>query len=123
MSLSPSEILFHIMINLKRYLMAFLRVYLWLSIIQYRDEPCALIVAETMLLSHEARLDRTPRTPIQEPLSVNLTQGSVSPSSPYYQLHMKFNPKCLVRTMCSTSIVLVEVAPMVLRWWQICRQS
>ncbi|KAI5438585.1 hypothetical protein KIW84_024357 [Lathyrus oleraceus] len=28
------------------------------SIIQYRNEPCALIVTETMLLSHETRLDK-----------------------------------------------------------------
>lgn len=48
------------------------------SIIQYRDEPCALTVAETMLLSHEARLERAPQTPVQEPLSVNLVQGTTA---------------------------------------------
>lgn len=30
------------------------------SIIRYGDEPCGFIVAETMLLSHEACLDRAP---------------------------------------------------------------
>lgn len=44
-------------------------------------EPCALIIAETILLSHEARLDKAPRTPFQEPLFVNLIQGSVILSS------------------------------------------
>lgn len=34
----------------------------------YRDDICPTIVAETMLLSHEARLDWANRTPIIEPL-------------------------------------------------------
>ncbi|KAI5431146.1 hypothetical protein KIW84_035344 [Lathyrus oleraceus] len=51
------------------------------SIIRYGDEPCGFIVAETMLLSHEACLDRAPHLSPQDSLSVDLTQGNVTPTS------------------------------------------
>lgn len=47
------------------------------SIIQYHDEPCEIVVAETMLLSHEARLDRSTRVISHGSPSVNLTQGMI----------------------------------------------
>lgn len=47
-------------------------------IIQYRNQPCELVVAETMRLSHEARLDRAPRSSSLESLIVNLTQGNLT---------------------------------------------
>lgn len=50
-----------------------------MSIIRYRDDPCPMIVAETMLLPHEATLDMENCTPIHEPLYVNLTQGNMTP--------------------------------------------
>lgn len=33
------------------------------------------------MLSHEARLDRAPHTPVHDAVSVNLTQGIVTPAS------------------------------------------
>lgn len=50
------------------------------SIIQYCDQPCEP-VAETMLLSREARVDRAPRSSSLESLTVNLTQGNLTQSS------------------------------------------
>ena len=47
------------------------------SIIQYCDEPCEIIIAETMLLSHEARLDRSTHAISHGSLFVNLTQGMI----------------------------------------------
>lgn len=48
------------------------------SIIQYHDELCVVIVVETMLLSHEASLERAPLTHAHKPHFVNLTQGTTA---------------------------------------------
>lgn len=48
-------------------------------IIQYHDEPCEIIVVETMLLSHKARLDRNNSNSSLKLLSMNLTQGNLTP--------------------------------------------
>ncbi|KAI5402363.1 hypothetical protein KIW84_050107 [Lathyrus oleraceus] len=58
------------------------------SIIQYRDELCIVIVVETMILSHEASLERAPQTPVQKPLFINLTQDTTA-TTLYYTLTNK----------------------------------
>jgi hypothetical protein len=55
------------------------------TVIQYResDGPCPVLVAEAMLLSHEARLERMKKSPLPDLVSVNVAQATpeVSASS------------------------------------------
>lgn len=47
------------------------------SIIQYRSILCPNIEAESMLLPHEAKLDKSKKTTLTEPLSINITQANL----------------------------------------------
>lgn len=51
------------------------------AIIQYRTDPCDLLDAKSMLLSHEAKLEKQKQLGLLEPISINLAQ-SVPQSMP-----------------------------------------
>lgn len=46
------------------------------SIIQYCTDMCPIIEAESLLHSHESRLEKLKKTMITEPMTVNLAQGT-----------------------------------------------
>lgn len=46
------------------------------SIIRYRPSLCPIIEAESMLLDHEAKLDKSKKTVLTEPLSISAAQAS-----------------------------------------------
>lgn len=50
------------------------------SIVQYPPTMCSNIEVESMLLSHESKLEKVKKTVVTEPMSINLTQGSVPAS-------------------------------------------
>lgn len=90
----------------------------WVSdigvIIQYSNEPCALIVTETMFLSHETRLDKAhcnPKVP-----SLLISKVVPLPRLLWlYQLLQRFKLKCQVMILCSSLMevmVFVEVVVM-----------
>lgn len=45
------------------------------AIIQYRPDLCDLMDAESMLLAHEAKLDKQKKLVLAEPLSINVAQA------------------------------------------------
>ncbi|KAI5429055.1 hypothetical protein KIW84_033882 [Lathyrus oleraceus] len=48
-------------------------------IIQYQATICPIIEVESMLLDHEAKLDRSKKRTLIEPMSVNVTQTTLAP--------------------------------------------
>ncbi|MCI43486.1 retrovirus-related Pol polyprotein from transposon TNT 1-94, partial [Trifolium medium] len=42
------------------------------AIIQYRSDLCPIVEAEAMLLAHEAKLEKSKKVVLSEPLSVNV---------------------------------------------------